>query len=110
MKDINLRDNEKGAIAELKQQLLKRFKIYDFCIFGSKARGDASPESDIDIMIEVEDYNHEIETEIDDLVYEINLAYDCLISMTIFGKKELEEGPLGESPLYKAIGLEGVKV
>lgn len=110
MKSINLKQNEKDAVAELKNELQKRFNILNFCIFGSKARGDASPESDIDIMIEVETYTTDIESEIDDLVYEINLTYDCLISTTIFGKKELEEGPLGESPLYKVIETEGVKV
>lgn len=110
MKSINLKQNEKDAVAELKNELQKRFNILNFCIFGSKARGDASPESDIDIMIEVEDYTHEVESKIDDIVYEINIAHDCFISATIFGKEELTEGPLGESPLYKVIEREGVKV
>ncbi len=84
MKGINLKQNEKDAVAELKNELKKRFNILDFCIFGSKARGDSSPESDIDIMIEVETCTAEIESEIDDLVYEINLTHDCLISTMIF--------------------------
>lgn len=61
-------------------------------------------------MIEIEDYNPSTEAEIDDLVFEINLAHDCFISTIIFGRKELEDGPLGESPIYKAIEKEGIKV
>ena len=110
MKRLYLKENEKAAIAELKKELLRRFDIFDFCIFGSKARGDASPESDIDLMIEVEDNNPDVESEIDDVIFEINLAYDCFISATIFGRKELKDGPFGESPLYKAIEFEGVRV
>ncbi len=110
MKSVNLKQNEKDAVAELKNELKKRFNILDVCIFGSKARGESSPGSDIDIMIEVETGTAEIESEIDDLAYEINLTYDCLISTTIFRKKELEEGPLSESPLYKVIDTEGIKV
>jgi hypothetical protein len=40
----------------------------------------------------------------------IYLAHDCLISVVIFGRRELEEGALGESPLYKRILAEGVPV
>lgn len=40
----------------------------------------------------------------------MSLDYDCLISVVIFGRQELEEGPLGESPLYKRILAEGVSL
>ena len=109
MENLSLKENEKKAILSLKKALMEKFKILDFCIFGSKAKGKASPDSDIDVMIKVEDYTPEIESAIDDLVFEINLAYDCFISTVIFNKKELEEGPLGESPLYKVIEKEGIR-
>jgi predicted nucleotidyltransferase len=110
MQNIKMRENEKVAVLRLKKALTEKFEILDFCIFGSKARGDASPDSDIDVMIEIENYTPEIESAIDDLVFEINLAHDCFISVIIFSRKELKEGPLGESPLYRVIGEEGVRV
>ena|SRR4030067_2841437 len=110
MEKIGLNKNEEIAIVKLKKALEQRFNLLDFRVFGSKARGDASPDSDIDVMIEVDDYNPEIESEIDDIVFKINLEHDCFISTVIFGKKELEEGPLGESPIYKAIEKEGIRV
>jgi uncharacterized protein len=110
MKDINLTNNERAAVLRFKEVLTIKYNILDFCIFGSKARGDASPESDIDIMIEIEDYRPDIAYEIRNLAFEINLEYDCFITTTIFSRKELEEGPLSESPLYKTIGMEGVRV
>lgn len=110
MSKLHLKDNELSAIGKLKKALMEKFNLIDFRIFGSKARGDAFPDSDIDVMIEIEDYTPEIESAIDDIVFEINLAYDCFISTVIFSRKELEEGPLDESPLYKVIEREGVKV
>jgi len=110
MKDIKLTDNEIVAVLRFKEVLQDKFDILDFRVFGSKARGDASQESDIDIMIEIEDYSPEIASEIRNIAFEINLNYDCLITTTIFSRKELEEGPLSESPLYKTIELEGVRV
>lgn len=107
---LEMRANERQAVWKLKEALQKQFDLVDYCIFGSKARGDASPDSDIDVMIEVADYTPQIESAIGDLVFEINLAHDCLISTVIFSRKELEEGPLRESPLYKAIKRQGLRV
>ena len=39
-----------------------------------------------------------------------SLEYDCFISVVIIGRRELEEGPLGESPLYRVIEREGIVV
>jgi predicted nucleotidyltransferase len=107
---IKLLENEKIAVSKLKESLIDKFKVFDFRVFGSKARGNASPDSDIDVMIEIEDYNPSVESEIDDIVFEINLNFDCFISTIIFSKKELEEGPLSESPIYKIIQKEGVTI
>ena len=110
MKTSGLSDNERTALAKLKKAIEERFDLIDFRVFGSKARGEAVPESDVDVMIEIEDYNPLTESAIDELVFKINLEYDCLISVVIFGRRELEEGPLGESPLYRVIEREGIKV
>ncbi len=110
MKTIGLSENERAALSKLKKALEERFNLIDFRVFGSKARGEAAPESDIDVMIEIEDYNPLAESEIDEIVFKINLAHDCFISTVIFGRRELEEGPLSESPLYRVIEREGVKV
>jgi len=101
---------EKTAVGELKRALQQHYGVTSVLIYGSKARGDDSPDSDIDVMIVLNDYTPEIENSIDELVYNINLACDCLISVVIFGRRELEEGPMSESPLYKRILAEGVPV
>lgn len=105
-----LNEKEEEAVLRLKAVLEEKIKLVDFRLFGSRAKGDASSASDIDIMIEVEEYTPATESLIDDIVFDTNLAYDCFISTVIFSKKELEEGPLDESPLYKAIEKEGIRV
>ena len=102
--------NEKAALEELKRVLRERCGVTSVVVYGSKARGDDTPDSDIDVMIVLDDYTPQTEAAVDKVVYEINLAHDCLISVVIFGRRELEEGPLGESPLYKRIQAEGVPV
>ena len=51
-----------------------------------------------------------VESEIDDLIFEINLENDCLITALYFSQEELEKGPLSESPLYKKILQEGISL
>lgn len=49
MKEI---EEIKDIINRHRQELEERFKVKSIAIFGSYARGDQTPESDIDIMVE----------------------------------------------------------
>lgn len=104
-----LKENEKSALIELKTILQAKYGLIDFKIYGSKARGEDTAESDIDVMIELSKVNPSIESEIDNILFTINLRHDCLISAIIFGEEELTKGPMDESPLYKAIERDGVQ-
>lgn len=103
-----LRENEKKALFKLKDELAKKFAIKELCLFGSKARGDFSNESDIDVMIEIDHLNFKIKNQIYDIVFEINLLNETFLSLTIFKKDEIENGPMSESPIYKIIQKEGI--
>jgi len=110
MKRLKLKKNEEKALRVLKDELSRRFNVIDLRIFGSKVRGEDTPESDIDVMIELGECNSDIKSQIYDIVFDINLENDTFISTTIFYKKEIEEGPLSESPIYKAIMREGALI
>jgi len=100
--------NEKKALNALRTALLANYSLLDLRLFGSKAKGTDSHDSDLDVMIVLEDYSPSIESEIDDLIFEINLKYNCFITALYFSRKELELGPLVESPIYKKILQEGI--
>ena len=88
--------------------MFARCPVIDVRLYGSKARGEGRQDSDLDIMIELPDYDRAMVEEIDDIVYRINLEHDVFISALVFGKDEMEEGPMSESPIYKVIQREGV--
>jgi len=102
--------NEKQALNDLKDRLLRKYGILDFRVFGSKAKGTDVEDSDLDVMIILEEHSARVESEIDDLIFDINLEYDCFITALYFGQKELEMGPLAESPIYKKILQEGISL
>ncbi len=103
-----LKENEIKALKELKEILCSHFNVKEIRIFGSKVREEDTPESDIDVMIILEELDPEIQSRIYDIVFEVNLKNDCFISVLIFNKQEIEEGPMSESPIYKAIQKEGI--
>ena len=100
--------NEKKALNALRTALLENYSLLDLRLFGSKAKGTDSHDSDLDVMIVLDDYSPSIESKIDDLIFEINLKYNCFITALYFSRKELELGPLDESPIYKKILQEGI--
>ena len=109
-KSLLLEKNEERAISALKEALSNRFHLLDFRLFGSKARGEGRAGSDIDIMIVLDKCDPVMRSEVYDIVFETNLKYDTFISTTIFTRKELEEGPMSESPIYKIIRKEGIAI
>jgi len=102
--------NEKQALAALRAKLSQDYRLLDFRIYGSKAKGTDVEESDLDVMIVIENSSPAIESQIDDLIFEINLKYNCFITALFFSRKELELGPLTESPVYKRALQEGISL
>ena len=102
--------NEKNALEVLRNELSKNYKIFDFRLYGSKVKGTDLPGSDLDVMIILDRSTPDVESAIDDLIFEINLEHNCLISALYFDRDEIESGPMSESPIYKKILQEGVKL
>ena len=107
---MSISKNEKKALNELRTKLAKLYNLVDFKLYGSKASGTDVPGSDLDVMIELEDLSPAIESEIDDLIFDINLQYDCFITALFFSRAEIDTGSLSESPVYKKILQEGIGV
>ena len=102
--------NEKLALAEFKEEILRRYEVVEVRLFGSKARGTDTHESDVDVMVLLRRQTPEIESAIDDLVFDVNLKHDCFITALCFSSEEIESGPMAASPIYRHIMAEGVRI
>lgn len=111
IKKINLRENEKNALRELKERILERFPNAEIILYGSKARGDSDKESDIDLLILVESLvNTKLEEEIFHISYQIELKYE-LVFGEIVENKDFWNTPLANAmPLHWNIDREGVHI
>jgi predicted nucleotidyltransferase len=105
-----LKPYELQSLKDLKQLLNLNFQLIDLRLYGSKAMGTADADSDIDVMIELEELPSTLYDKVFDLVFDVNLRHGVFISAVLFGRNELEDGPMSASPLYKTIEREGVRL
>lgn len=72
-------------------------------LFGSKATGRASPDSDIDVLVLVNNANVETEDRVIDLAFEVNLAHDVYISPRVIAGATLEDPVWRRSPFVQTL-------
>lgn len=105
-----MKTKDYGIAKELKEKLSRIAHLIDFRVFGSRARGDESEYSDMDVFIEVERLDKHLKEKIRDIVWETGFENSLYISPLIFTRNEIENSPLKVSPILKNINEEGVKV
>jgi len=80
-------------------------------LYGSVARGEETPESDIDLLVLVpQEVTYQFKRAISDQVYEIELESDQIISVIVRQNTRWHSKPLNFTPLYRAVEKEGVKL
>ena len=96
-------------VKELKEKISDRYKLHEIRIFGSTARGDRRLDSDIDVFVRLSEVTRQIEEDLFDIAYELELKYDCLIDLIVFSDEALMER-YAETPLYHEVISEGMIV
>lgn len=104
-----LTKRDRRIAREFQRRLAGVVPVLDLRVFGSRARGEAAPDSDLDVFIEVEKLTPELRRRIDELAWEVGFELDCIISTIVATREQLEDGPMGASPLVLNIEREGVR-
>lgn len=106
-----MRQDIKNILSELRCRFEAIYsdRLVDMLLFGSQARGDATPESDIDVMVVLKGHinpGDEI-ARTGEVSAEISLKYDVVISC-VFVSAECYAA--GRSPLIINVRKEGVPI
>ena len=109
---MSLTDQEQQAVEHFATTLRERWgrEILEIHLFGSKARGDAGPESDVDLLIVTERNDWKLKDEIGRVATKILLAEGIYLSIKVLGKALYQRLVALEAPFIKNILREGVSV
>jgi len=105
-----LQDNERLALAEYAGRLLTAAsrRIQNIVLFGSKARGDAGPDSDLDVLVVVDRYDNQIDRLVTRTASRVSLEYDTLINTHIVTAERWAEMRQGAATLWRQVQRDGV--
>lgn len=76
--------------------------------FGSRARGEATWESDFDVCIVLPQKDQGAESSIREMCWEIGFENERVITSVILDQNQFDDGPMSESTLVENILREGV--
>ena len=106
----NLTDEEKAALLQLKEGLTSRFgrRLAKFVLYGSKARGDYGPESDLDVAIIIHALTGEEKKKIFNAIAEIELEHLTPLSTLVLDEEEFDRLRGRERRIALDIETEGI--
>jgi uncharacterized protein len=104
-------DSDRTVVEQFKRLLTEHgIPLYKTIVFGSRARGDAEPDSDLDVLVLVDHLNPAMRKVISHCAWEVGFETSILIQTVVMTKEQAEQGPEQSSLLMLAVKEEGVPV
>ena len=106
----NLSRQERAALEAYVAMLQARFghQLVDVLLFGSKARGDAGPSSDIDVLVVLDTSEAKHLGEARALGFDILLTYQVFLSIRAMSQRQLQELADMDSLFFRNLVKDGI--
>jgi len=106
----NSRPEVRAAIAAYVRRVATGYanEVLSIILYGSQARGEANPESDIDLFIVVRHDTPVLREALADLAWEVQFEHNVVISDVIRSIDQLRHMQIWRFPYYRSIESEGI--
>jgi predicted nucleotidyltransferase len=102
---------DRSILSRFKALLQERLPVRQVILFGSRARGDADPQSDMDVVVVLEGtVDHRARDYVSDCAWEAGFEAGIVVVPLVYSVYDWEEGPESASLLARAVALEGLPV
>lgn len=98
-----MQEKDHRILAKFKSLVSQKAKVLEIKVFGSRARGDATPESDLDVLVVVDYLDHAIERYISDCAWEAGFPEDVIVMPITISMDTLKNSPMRESVFIKNV-------
>jgi len=96
-------------VNKFRSLLQERVKLHQLILFGSRARGDAEPDSDMDVVVVLDEPRTlEARDVVSDSAWEAGFDACVVVASVVFTREEWENGPEYYSPFAEAVRSEGI--
>ena len=97
--------------ASFKRRLERaRVPFSKILVFGSRARGDANPESDVDVLVVVDESAPSIRRTIRDAAWEEGFDSGVVLAPVVVTRDEFDRSPFSESMFVKNVLRDGIAI
>ena len=97
-------------VEKFRDLVSQKVKVHELRVFGSRARGDAVAESDLDVLIVVNHLDHSIERYISDCAWEAGFPEDIVVMPVAISINAIKNSPIRKSVFIRKIYHEGIAV
>lgn len=101
-------EQENQLLIRFKSLLQRKLRRPQLVAFGSRARGDAEADSDLDVLVLSEESESSVRTFVSDCAWEAGLGSGIVISPVLVPQREWQNGLESASLLAQAVRREGI--
>ena len=107
-------NKDKELILEFKKRLSSDIEkhLQRLIVFGSRVKGEAAEDADLDVIALVDAKTPEIEKKLEDIVYQVMWDHDFkpIISLKVFAESQFNSALTKGFSFYRHIEQEGISV
>jgi predicted nucleotidyltransferase len=109
---IQATPQQRAATHELLRRLSAKYaeRLLTATLFGSVARGDFTPDSDIDVLVVMDEAPPEMEWDLWGLGAETSLEFDVIFNLHIYSRAQWERLRAQSKTLWRNIERDGVEL
>jgi uncharacterized protein len=108
--EMMLKPSEVQIARLFKQRIRTITPIRRLVIFGSRARGEAEIESDLDVFIEVPEVSTALRQRVYEAAWEVGFDSNLVISVFLVSSQSLIDSPLAANPILRAVEADGFAI
>ena len=109
---LTLIPEEQDWLDSYRRELASRFGdlVEELIVFGSKARGDATPDSDLDILVVIREGDWPVKDAVTEPGYTSSIGTAVVPSFMVLTRQEWDQHARERAPFWRTVTRDGVAV